>query len=393
MAVYWKKDTAFTIYRLPGSRRQISEKLNARTQREADLEDAVRHAGRLKEWGLMQQGKPHEPQQIAWKALVDKYMDVSEGNGNASPTMERKKHHFRHIDGLIGIVLASEWTIETLEDFKLRSRREGTAPGVTNKELGYIKAVLRLGRRLKKVVMSGEDADEVKQVEDNPPTPPFMLADDQTKLMQVASPFWRIAVLLGGLGGLRRGEVLGVRWEDIKFATNEMVILDRIELRTKTRISKTVPLHAVLREALHDWRAANPKETMVAPWDKGANEFSKAFKRLAKKAGVRGSFKSLRHGFGTGLMKLDVHLVKIQKAMGHASVKTTEKYLHAQVVDVRAGINKLRSPMERSDETSNHFLTKYGFSADSNNDRPTKGAGRCVAIRGDCEVKIGAFWA
>lgn len=358
MAVYKKGDTYFTSFRYPGSRRQHSKKLNSRNWTDARKEDRAMAAERDR---LHAEGRLFEPKDMPLKELIDKYMGISEGNGNCAVTLQRQRHHFRRIEELLGVEMVSEVTVQSLEDLKLKGLRSGAAPSVVNKHLIYAKALLRQARRLKLKTLSSDEVYEVGQVKASAPTPAFFLAEEQAKILAVASPFWRVATLLAGLGGLRRGEAMSLLWTEVRFGRREMAIMDRADHRTKTRISKTVPLHDELFDALVEWRKANPEETHVLPWrkyedpQKNANEFSHAFHRLCKKAGVKGSYKSLRHGFATGLMQQDVSTLKIQAAMGHKSVKTTEKYGHVRAPDLPDAINKLPSPVSLAGKFSNHF--------------------------------------
>lgn len=358
MSIYKKGDTYFTSFRLPGSRKQYSKKLNSRSLTDAKKEDRAREVERDRLW---KEGRFGESADMPWKALVDKYMAISEGNGNCRATLARKRAHFEFIDKIMGIEMVSGWDMQALEDLKLKSLRAGSAPSVVNKHLLYAKCSLALARRLKLKTISSDDVHEVGQVKNKAPESPFFLAEEQSKILAVASPVLRVATLLAGLGGVRRGEALGLKWSEVSFSRREMSIRDREDRRTKTRFSRTIPLHDVLLDELRKWRDVNPEETMVLPWRKyddaeeNANEFSHAFKRLCRKAGLEGSYNSLRHGFATSLAQADVSLAKIQKLMGHKSIKTTEKYIHIQTLDLPQGIKKLRNPLSSAREISNQI--------------------------------------
>lgn len=352
MSVHWKAGRAYDVYRDPITKKQKWVKLYARTEREAQQEADVLKGERIKRLRA-NEFDPLTPRDIPWAELVEKYLSIGEGDGNCAATLFRKKLHFQHINRILGIKMTSEWSVEVLEDFKKRCLRAGDAPGVINKELGIIKGVLRLARRLKYAAPSSDDVRDVKQVRNNAPEPVFYTDEDQAKILDIASPFWRVATMLGGFAGVRLGEALNIRWQDIDFVKKRMHIVDRPDWRTKTRRSNTVPLHADLVQALTEWRAANPNAIMVLPWKTDTNEFGKAFKRLVKRAGLSGSYKSLRHGLGTALMQQDVNSMKIRDILGHASVKTTEKYAHVRARDLGEVIDRLPSPMRLVKNPSN----------------------------------------
>ncbi|WP_367582537.1 tyrosine-type recombinase/integrase [Shouchella clausii] len=49
----------------------------------------------------------------------------------------------------------------------------------------------------------------------------------------------------------------------------------------------------------------------------------------------------LRHSFASNLVKNDVHIVHIQKLLGHADLKTTSVYVHANQEQLAQAIQLL----------------------------------------------------
>ena len=71
-------------------------------------------------------------------------------------------------------------------------------------------------------------------------------------------------------------------------------------------------------------------------------ELRKAFKSACRAAGIANlNFHDLRHTFGTRLADAGVDVVKIKDLMGHASITTTMRYLHASEKGKREAIARL----------------------------------------------------
>ena len=172
---------------------------------------------------------------------------------------------------------------------------------------------------------------------------PTILSSDQIKLLlEKLVDLPKTAVLLGATTGLRVGELLGLKWEDVDFQTLELrvirdVVKQRIE-RCKTEASrKPVPIGAELAEILFAWRercAYNQQEDWVfaSPATKGRQPYwPSSIYRVYLKPVLRDELKitdpvgwhTLRHSLGT-LMKANGEDVKtIQETLRHANFKVT----------------------------------------------------------------------
>ncbi|MGD0268454.1 MAG: tyrosine-type recombinase/integrase, partial [Candidatus Sulfotelmatobacter sp.] len=170
----------------------------------------------------------------------------------------------------------------------------------------------------------------------------------------------RTAVLLDASSGLRVGELLGLKWEDVNFEAlevnvNRSVVKQRIT-RCKTEASrKPIPLDAELAEVLlnwklqapypqsSDWMFASPHKNGRQPYWPGAL-FRAQLKPALEAAGIPGNvgWHTLRHTFGT-LMKANGEDMKtIQELLRHSNYKVTaDTYTQAVTPTKRAAQTKL----------------------------------------------------
>jgi integrase len=113
---------------------------------------------------------------------------------------------------------------------------------------------------------------------------PTILTPQQLKeLLENLVDLPKTAVLLGASTGLRVGELLGLKWEDIDFENLELrltrdVVKQRIE-RCKTEASrKPVPIDAAVAEILWEWRLRcaynQPKDWVFASPARRANNLT-----------------------------------------------------------------------------------------------------------------------
>jgi integrase len=145
--------------------------------------------------------------------------------------------------------------------------------------------------------------------------------------------------LTAALTGLRRGELLALRWRDVDFTGQAIRVRASYaegHLTTpKSGKVRAVPMAPDVAAALSrlgqrtDWTGG---DDLVFPGELGSFLDGSALRRryaaAIKRAGLRPlRFHDLRHTFGTRMIaKADIR--RVQEWMGHADVQTTMKYLH-----------------------------------------------------------------
>jgi integrase len=142
----------------------------------------------------------------------------------------------------------------------------------------------------------------------------------------------------GVFTGLRRGELVALRWRDVDFENESIRVYEgytRQVGRPKSRRSRTIPMveevAGVLRTLAARVRYTEPND-LVFPGEKGEYADPSALRRryvaAVKRAGLPAlRFHDLRHAFGS-LAINHASIVQVQAWMGHADIKTTMRYLH-----------------------------------------------------------------
>src|SRR4051812_44806731 len=145
--------------------------------------------------------------------------------------------------------------------------------------------------------------------------------------------------LTAAFTGLRRGELVALRWRDVDFTASRLRVTGSYaggRLTTpKSGKVRSVPMAPDVAQALA--RLAERErwtgdDDLVFPGVVGgyldASALSRRYKAALKRASLRPlRFHDLRHTFGTRMIaKADIR--RVQEWMGHADVATTMKYLH-----------------------------------------------------------------
>jgi integrase len=145
----------------------------------------------------------------------------------------------------------------------------------------------------------------------------------------------RCVVALAGFSGLRRGEIFGLKWEDLDFKGN-MINLQRqfqsgniVQLKTKESRS-LIPIWPRLTRMLAEWKLASGSPEWVFPgregkpaWGEGwcSHEWQIIKKRFALPARLR--FHDLRHTYASILLSEGTAPGDVQKLLRHSSIRTT----------------------------------------------------------------------
>jgi integrase len=143
--------------------------------------------------------------------------------------------------------------------------------------------------------------------------------------------------------GLRRGELIALRWRDIDFAAHKLTVRRAVSAgveatSTKSRRAREVPLPDQAAGALDRLSKRSefggPGEYVFANRlgrRLDATALRRRFERARDAAGLPPlRFHDLRHTYGSLLVAGGVDLQSVKAAMGHSRITTTERYLHAR---------------------------------------------------------------
>jgi integrase len=274
----------------------------------------------------------------------------------ARKTASRHRGIVRHqIVPRIGHIPMRRLSAVHIEAFETQLQRDGYVKGKKKGRSLTAQTVLHVHRTLSQAlahavrtgVLFRNPAEQVK-----PPRPPrreiaILTKPEVATLLRAAeNASLHLPILVGVTTGIRRGELLGLRWSDIDLKAGRLTInqsLGRIKGKTvfkspKTTTSRrTITLPALTIEALKEHRAAQAKERLSLGLGKPELVFShadgspmdpdsitKAFDRLVQAAGVRRiTLHGLRHTHISHQLMDGVHAKIVSERAGHANISTT----------------------------------------------------------------------
>lgn len=188
-------------------------------------------------------------------------------------------------------------------------------------------------------------------------------------LLEAAQDSWCYPPVYTGVStGLRRNELLGLRWRDIDILGMTISVNyclykanGKVELRepktesSRRQVSMTPPLARYLgeykaeRESLYlrMGRILSPDDFVFGD-DAGQpldpSSLSHAFGRIVKKARLEARFHDLRHSCATLMLGAGIHPKVVQEMLGHSSIQITlDIYSHVVPGMQKAAVERLGS--------------------------------------------------
>ena len=154
----------------------------------------------------------------------------------------------------------------------------------------------------------------------------------------------RPLVLLAMNTGLRRGELLGLRWSAIDFQAK---ILTVVAETAKSGHTRRVPLNAEAFEVLSLWHKRRGKPGADAfvfsgPRGERMSRVDTAWRSLMKAAGIKNfRLHDCRHHFASRLVQAGVDLYTVKELLGHSDIEMTERYAHLAPHGLRAAVERI----------------------------------------------------
>jgi len=146
----------------------------------------------------------------------------------------------------------------------------------------------------------------------------------------VDNPKHKLLLLIGYGAGLRRSEIVALKWADILFAEHKIHVK-----QAKGNKDRIVMLPYSIVAYLEDYRRLYPKDDWVfAGQYKGealsGRTVQQVMHNAVAKAGLekKATVHTLRHSFATHLLESGTDIRYIQRLLGHASLNTTMIYTH-----------------------------------------------------------------
>lgn len=290
-------------------------------------------------------------------------------------TVEMHRQSIARLLPAIGNIRLTELDPPTLQRALTALVRKGRAPRTVNLSRSSLSTMLTDARR-DRLITSNPVEDTTPARNDRGPTEPFT-AEEAARLLAWSQreqhQDWPIYACLLTYG-LRIGEVLGLRWQDVDSTAGTLSVAGKVHRlgkgtpqlsdKTKTPQSRrTLPLMPLVTDALAWRRERTDSPTLIFTGERGQplsdNTVRKRLYRTLARYGLpRRKPHASRHAVVTLLIQQGADAATVAAIVGHSSTHvTTRVYLHTDAEQIRKGLERLSQTLSGANNGATVALT------------------------------------
>ena len=250
-------------------------------------------------------------------------------------------------------------TPRSIENYRIKREQEGVKPSTINREHALLKAMY--SKAMDWGMAKENPAKRVRLAKEIPRTR-FLTTEEVHSLVAAAenkwAPYMKTIIIMAVNTGMRRGEILNLRWEDVDFARRVLQVK-----KTKNDQPREVPMTDWLFDALCDWRKKSQKRLdngFVFSNNNGhpLTKFYKAFHVALKKANIRDfRFHDLRHTFASHMRMAGLDILEIKELGGWKTLQMVDRYSHITTEHKRTSMMVFESHLHPHIEANSKQIT------------------------------------
>ena len=280
---------------------------------------------------------------ILFSKLAEQFLEYARSNYSGK-TFVAYKATLKRFQAICGDVALSKITARHWDTYRIE-RLKSVSPVSTNIELRALKSVFNTAVRWGSLERSPFNKQPLAAVPESSPV--FFTKEDFQKLLNVIKQAWlKEAVVFTVLTGLRRGELINLRWQDVDLQRRIFTVQSNPTFKTKQGKKRTLPLNETAFHLLSLKHSQSIGEYVFTVGRKQITEsrLSHLFKRAVREVSLNDKlhWHSLRSSFASWLVIDGVSIYAVSKLLGHSSVAITQKhYAHLATENLHNDVNKI----------------------------------------------------
>lgn len=287
-------------------------------------EGTLRGAHEEEEWWLRKFGKKRKRQSFTFSDLCVEYREWAKrqkGYRAKNIIIGQLEQRF----GPSGVIAINRMAVERYQSDRMVHNADATV----NRHIATLKHMMTKAYQWGYIKKEQNDAiHEIEMLKENNRRLRYLDRDEAELLLLQCSAHLKPIVTVAINTGMRRGEILNLKWEQIDLK-NGLILLSQSD--TKNAERREIPLNASAKAAITSQvrRVDIPYVFYNAKTGTRITEIKTAFNGACRRAKIKDfHFHDLRHTFASWLVMAGIPLLTVSKLLGHATINMTLRYAH-----------------------------------------------------------------
>ena len=261
-----------------------------------------------------------------------------------------------HLDPAFGKIKASEITTQKIDSFIEQKQNAGYANASINRWLEALRRSFKLAENAVPPLV--HKSPRIEKLQENNVREGFLEHEQYVALRNELPDHQRLILVIGYHLGMRRGEILQLRWDQVDWNAN----LIRLEKRqTKGKQARVAPMYGELRAWLDMAQSTRPPECpFIVSWrGEGISVVKTAWNKARERAKVPGLLvHDLRRTAVRNMIRAGIPEKQAMRISGHKTRSMFDRYDITDERDIQIAGQKLA-----------RYLEEKGAAAKTNSDR------------------------
>ena len=269
--------------------------------------------------------------------MMDRFMQEYAPKKEAT-TQKSYKSYLKHLTEHFSGFTLQEITPKMVSGYIEERLKEEVKPASVNRELAMLSKAFNLS--IKEWGWTKENpCSKVSKLQENNKRTGWLTVDEEERLVRCSKGYLngqlKEIITLALHTGMREGEILNLRWEDIDLVRKTIVVL-----KTKNKEERTIPINQTLEKMLREKSKVKNISGYIfvtANGEKiGFRNLLRSLSCVVKKARIENfTFHDLRHTFATRLVQGGVDIYSVAKLLGHKTLSVAQRYAHHSAESLR----------------------------------------------------------
>ena len=274
--------------------------------------------------GVIGEEEPQAP--ATFEEFADTFIKTHSELNKRPASVRGDINSLKHLKPYFKNKYLSAITPEFVEGYKA-SRKGQVSPASINRELALLKTIMAKAVEWKRIAVNPIAGKAVKKFDEGEQEMRFLTTDEARRLVDAATGPLKPFLIIALNTGMRRNEILTLRWENLDIDKGEIVVRPEV---SKSKRRRVVPMNEEVAAALLKIEKRGPYVFFNQETKKNIQDIKGPFLTAKTKAKIKGRLRvhDLRHTAASWMVADGTDIMTIKEILGHASVVTTQRYCH-----------------------------------------------------------------